>query len=388
MARGYLSRKVRWTAALTGLVGLLFSIAVKANDEQAERPRQPQPTTVAPSSAPASDDSLVEYCLAKPWRLGGADLKPGKGEDVVFKPEWLPVLQELASCLELEPLRRACVDVQGQYDSVPFQYSAAVGSDTTAQLLRANGRALRTEAELVKLGVASYRVRAQHPPATATFRGVELTIQPDCLPPLPFDDRAAPETAREATEKSPSTLTQRADGAGGRSAPPRSVLPTPSSAKKPKVWVEVGAAAKWLFVEPENNLATGLRPGIGWHAHSVYARAFIGLSYGFAEESHRDLEFGLGAGYDTAWLEVGLLAGYGRAAPGFLKSEREQLWFLGYEGGLRLLQHQGWGIWVRSCFAPMGQREQRGVAPSGEDFTVLDRVVRLDGSLVLRGDIR
>ncbi len=252
--------------------------------------------------------------------------------------------------------------MQGRFDEMRFEGAVgdALGSQTAAQGLRAQGRALRVVSWLHDAGVAPNRIRELPPPSTPSWRGVQVSLLPDCVP-APEPVAATPDAeqvrvaVREALEKEPELAEGRA---------PHTIqvtLPPPEPDEPGPWWLSAGGGVGGMFADGTDDVAAGItRLGVGRTDVHTYVYLQTGLTFGSATGQSRGLESTLGLGWHRNWLYVGARAGHRISSSEYSDPWSDQAWFGGLEGAQCLAIAEG----LLACAEEMvggGQWTQRAV---------------------------
>lgn len=300
------------------------------------------------------------------------------------------MLANLARCLERPDAARACLAVQGQFDTVGFSPAVvrAFGSLDAAQQARARGRAARVLRELASAGVPAERLRELVPPSEPTYRGVAIHLQPECLPAPPElgdDDRRMIEEARRLVELHRAREVQAVAATPPPPAPPAPAGPSP-------FFVEGAVHASAGFGEPDDVVAPGLRVAVGLRAGPIVARVGAGGAVAARAEQRLAGEAFLAGAYPLLpWLELGATAGARAGAHDPSEPWLERSWFAGVEA--TQCPFSPWED-VRLCFheavLPLGGQLRRGEIEDGEVVRIppeTDDRTRFELSVSLRHDL-
>ena len=301
------------------LVGVVFSSVVHAAPPE------------LPEGTPAA-------CGSGSWRLEGA---PERSEDDAgFNDAWEAELENIVACLGDEQMQRACVLVQGQYDATPFEGAAdrAVGGQSSAQTLRATGRAQRVRAWLYNAGVAPRRIQEVPPPAEASWRGVLVELQLDCLPPsepvvvvAETDPERVREVVVEKMKEEEEKRTEEREKEKAEAPEPREIDPKDTPGPW---WVGVGTGLGALSAEGADDVVNWVAGvGVGRTGEHTYMKLGTAFSIGSREGQARGLETSIGLGWHALdWLLVGARVGHRISAAGVSEPWADQVWFGGVEG--------------------------------------------------------
>ncbi len=360
----------------------------------------PDPSGVVPEAAvgvaPVQDtstDSAVE-CTTRELHLDGASAQYG-ADETHFREEWRPALTAAKDCLGREEHARSCLEVQGQYDELTFDASVtrALGSERAAQLHRARARGEAVLSELHTLGVGAERLRQRPPPTGPTYRGVSITLVPQCLPePVPAD--------LPAWASSPEAIASELEQRGLLRAPDPPPSPPPPLFQPPPsvpvrqtsgLWLDVGLDAGVMLGKPSPFVLGGPHAGLGWASRYAYVRGLVALSLGYLVEQRLGVEYGVTGGYrGLPWLEVGVLLGHRIASRALFEPWLSQSWRVGVESSQRVWVLEHWSVWLTEAVAPIGGRLDRAMVVQGRVFDINDQrnyAPRLDLSVSVRGQI-
>lgn len=326
------------------------------------------------SSLPTSVPTNEDPCAESRWQLTGANAQVGKDVDAIWQPAWQPTLETIAACAKQARNAFACLEVQGQFDEAHFSKTVtdAFGGSEGVQNIRAQSRASKIVSVLYQLGVGATHLREVPPPSGPTYRGVAITLVSECLaqPPPPLVVAPASLPASQ----------------------PVAVAPVPKVRRTNRVWLGAGLNLSLWVDKPDNTFAAVVQGAGGWNDKWLYARAALGVSFGFTNEQHVGGEFLLAFGArPLPWLEVGLAATMRWSTYALGVPWLEQSWSLGLDSGQMIYRIDDLtSLWVHELIAPVGQRMRRGEVDGGDVVQVPAAnywLYRFDVGLWLRRDL-
>lgn len=245
---------------------------------------------------------------------------------------------------------------------------AAFGSEEAAQRARARARADAVQAKLEERGLAPGRLRQRAPGASPTFRGVELTFVPDCLPlgELSEDQRQALAEARAILENPPTrtveVLREVEVPSGGLA------LPLP-------LFAETGLHGGLAFPQAGAAFSPQLSVALGGRVDPAYGRVEGRIATDTAESRRGGWGIRWAGGMDLhPLLALGVVGDLQWSSVGLSEAWLERSFRLGIEGSQCLLRvGEGTDLCLRQSFFPYGSLSRRG--------TIRDRVLEVhDGT--------
>ena len=348
-------------------------------------------TTARASSPPPADadpGAPPDPCAARSWTLDGAAAQPGEEGRSDLPETWKPAVTAIAGCLVRPEADRACVLVQGHFDTLGFSPSVvtAFGGLPAAQQARARGRAARVLQELVAAGAPPERLRELAPPAEPTFRGVSVSWRADCTPApaaLGAEDRRVIEEARRLLEGHRNI--DSASVSAAAPAPPAPAGPSP-------FFVEGAVHASAGFGAPATVVSPGLRAALGLRTGPLVSRIGVGGTAATRAEQRLAGEAFLGAAYRVlSWLEVGPAAGIRVGGPDPVEPWLERAWFAGLEATeCPFAPWEGVGLCFQQAVLPLGGQLRRGEVENAGIVRIpaeTSHRTRLELSVALRDDL-
>ncbi len=295
-------------------------------------------SSVVHAAPPELPEGTSAKCGSGSWKLEAAPER--SKDDAGFNSAWQAELDNIVACLRDEQMERACVLVQGQYDATPFEGAAdrAVGGQSSAQSLRATGRAQRVRSWLYDAGVAPRRIQEVPPPAEPSWRGVLVELQLDCLPPsdpVVVVAETDPERVRavvvEKMKEEQDKRTEEQEKENAEAPAPREIEPEDPPGPW---WVGVGTGFGGLSAKGADDVVNWVAlVGVGRTGEHSYMKLGTGVSIGSQKGQARGLETSIGLGWHALdWLLVGVRAGHRISAAGVSEPWADQVWFGGVEG--------------------------------------------------------
>lgn len=288
----------------------------------------------ARAAPPNLPDDAPGVCGDGVWKFEGAPVS--SDDDASFNEFWAEDLELVAECMRHPEMGRTCAVVQGHFDDTAFTgpVDEALGSQTAAQTLRADGRALRVLSWLSDAGVPAERLRERPPPKDATWRGASVELLLNCIPlgePVVVKSQPDMEQLRTVVREA---LAE--DEGGGTRI--RVVMPT-DEAPGPW-WITAGLGFGGLFADGANNVAGGIsRFGVGWTGSRSYVHLGGGPTFGDEPGQTAGWETSLGLGWHARrWLDVGARLAHRISGAGFTDPWADQALLAGAESA------QCWGI--------------------------------------------
>lgn len=373
---------------------------VKTNDQ---KPIQLTPEAVTPPDS--TIPPLPEVCNGGHWKLTGADFT--SGIEVTYQQEWTPTLKQVALCLNHKHLKQKCLEIQGQYDDIPFseEIIAAVGSLETAQSARAMGRATAVVTKLSELGVPINRLQVIAPPIQPSFRGVGLTLIDDCVDMVDDDytsliAKELEKLRAEQSEKycSKVVVEDLALSIASQLKKHEHTKPIPGPGPMPSkhhFWLSAGIDFNLWVVSPTDSPSTFFssvfRIGAGWQNELLYARLATGASVGIEASQRVGLDMGGAVGYyHQKWLQIGAVGGFRLTTTTPTKPWLEQIWYLGLEGTHCLVEFSGNEVCVREAVGPFGGLLTRAEVVDGQIEQIKDdyrSLLRFDLGVLVRHNL-
>ncbi|WP_373046646.1 hypothetical protein [Vulgatibacter sp.] len=334
--------------------------------------------SAAAAQAPAASNDVAAqgpFCASGRWQLDGAAAVSDTSTDAALPAAWSPLLDEIAGCVAQRGAERACLYVEGRHDEQRFPAAVvkAFGGEEAAQAARARGRASLVLRELGNRGVAAERLHEAPPPATPSWRGVEIRLESACLPApqgLSAEDRRLLEEARLVIERD----RERQD------APPPAPPPAVPQAPTLVPFAELSLHGSLGVSDPATVASPGLRLAAGARAGWLGARIGVGAAAAAREEQRNALEaFAAAEVHLLPWLAVGPVAGLRFGAPDTDAPWLERSFFAGLEASERLLTFGGNNhLILQQAILPFASQERRGEIGAGR----LERIPSTSESLV------
>ncbi len=289
----------------------------------------------APTSVPSS---TAEGCSAARFRLEGADFATD-AELAVFKESWVPVLEFVAACLSRPEHLGSCVQVQGQWDEVQFnkRVTDILGSQESAQSVRAQSRSRRVASSLHELGVKPEQVREMPPPTKATWRGAEVMIVPNCVIRKEkiealVQSSVAKEVVIQVDKRVDERVDRNADEVVDRFE--RVISSTVDKTPKRQHHLYGGAALGFStgFSAPSQNISGVLQLSLAYATDPIHISLALDTGVGSLPEQRAHVGAHLAAHYIfRPWMQVGLGGGAKFGALGPIYPWYEALWSVGFD---------------------------------------------------------
>lgn len=326
----------------------------------------------------ATETSSNDFCATGPWSLDGATWDTGP--EATYREAWTPTLTSIARCEPMLKSTGKCVEVQGQFDDIPFAGAAVVrafGSKEAAQQARARGRASAVLKHLDDLGIDGILLRERAPGDTATYRGAQVRFVDGCGTDLAaLEQRYSEVVARELARLQEQEGNRASSDVETRVAAEVQRLKAEEAAASPHViWLAGGIdlSAMWIAPRADDDGAFGsvLHLGGGWHNDIAYAQANLGAGVGAPAAQRVAFDATASAGYyGSKLVQVGLLVAYRAGSPAISSPWAERTWAVGVEGTQCIDATARLGIDAELCLResllPFGGHLRRARVNDGE----------------------